>query len=385
MKADTPNTNWSFPCTAWFGAGRIAQIPDAIRQIGATAPLLVTDRGLAENLMCGRIIDVLHESRFETGLFADVQPNPTGENVTAGIEAFKRGGHDAVIALGGGSALDAGKAIAMMIGQTRPIWDFEDIGDNWQRADKTTMAPVVAVPTTAGTGSEFGRSSVISHTEERRKLIIFHPEMLPDLVIMDPELSVGLPSTLTAATGMDALSHALEAWCAPGFHPMADGLAIQAMTMIRDALPRVYSAPHDLDARGQMLVASGMACVALQKGLGAMHAISHPLGALYDAHHGILNAILMPHVMRRNWPAIEDRMGVLSTHLGFGGDTRAVLDWIDRLVLELELPTTLSEIDVSDVDHDRVAQMALMDACAKGNPVEITREMVSDILKAASG
>lgn len=384
MTQETSQGTWGFPTTVWFGAGRAAQIADAVRATGAAAPLLVTDGGLADHPMRHALTRALGEAGIAAGLFTDVQPNPTGENVAAGVEAFLAGGHDAVIALGGGSALDAGKAVALMAGQTRPIWDFEDIGDNWRRADAGAIRPVVAIPTTAGTGSELGRASVISDTQAARKVIVFHPDMLPRVVIMDPELTVGLPPMLTAGTGMDALSHALEAWCAPSYHPMADGLAVQAMSMIREALPRVHHDPSDVAARGEMLAASGMACVALQKGLGAVHALSHPLGALHDAHHGVLNAILLPHVLRQNWPAIEPRMALLSSRLGLGGQAEDVPAWIEGLTAELGVPRRLSDIGVEPVDRRRVAAMALLDPSAKGNPVEMTEEMGIEILAAAS-
>lgn len=377
------SAHWSFPCPVMFGPGSIRKIAATIQELGSKSPLIVTDQGLADHPMCSAIINYLSYAGIKPALFSGVQPNPTGENVSEGVAAFKSGSHDAVVALGGGSAIDAAKAVALMAGQTISMWDLEDIGDNWRRADTHAIAPVVAIPTTAGTGSEFGRSSVISNAGEKRKVIIFHPEMLPDFVIMDPELTVGLPPVLTAGTGIDALSHALEAWCAPSFHPMADGLAVQAMVMIRDALPAVHDRPDDIDQRGQMLIASGMACLALQKGLGAMHAISHPIGALHDAHHGILNGILMPHVLRANWDAIEPRMALLSSRMGLGGRSQDILDFVNSLIVKLDLPTSLETIGVEIEDPKGMAKMALADPCAQGNPVELTTETVLQILDAA--
>ncbi|SIR43376.1 hypothetical protein SAMN05880582_11356 [Rhizobium sp. RU20A] len=377
-------SNWSFPTAVRFGAGRIEALAAFVRELGAARPLVVTDAGLKDLFPVHRTLDVLRKGGLQPRLYSEVKPNPTGRNVADGVEAMKTGGNDVVVAIGGGSALDAAKAIAFMASQSRPIWDFEDIGDNFMRADTSRLTPVIAIPTTAGTGSELGRSSVITHDDEHRKVIIFHPRMMPAIVIMDPELTVGLPAPITAATGMDALSHALEAFSAPSFHPMAEGIALNALRLIKTWLPAAVEDGSNLEARAQMLIASGMGCVALQKGLGAIHALAHPLGALHDAHHGLLNAVLMPYVLRFNAPAIADKLDLLSRFLDLerpGAD--GVIDWILTLRERLSIPQTLSGMGLGDIDIARVAAMGERDPCAGGNPVPLDRAALETILRAA--
>ncbi|MGF0537245.1 iron-containing alcohol dehydrogenase [Agrobacterium sp. ES01] len=388
MSFDTKavSSNWSFPTAVRFGNGRIAELPAIVRELGASRPLVVTDNGLKDLYPVQRALEVLRASGLDAGLFHNVKPNPTGTNVEDGVDALRAGNHDLVVALGGGSALDAAKAIALMAGQTIPMWDLEDIGDNFKRADTSRLVPVIAIPTTAGTGSELGRSSVITHEADKRKVIVFHPKMMPNVVIMDPELTTGLPAPITAATGMDALSHALEAFCAPSFHPMAEGVALNAMRLIKTWLPVATLEGDNLEARGQMLIASGMGCVALQKGLGAIHALAHPLGALYDAHHGLLNAVLMPYVLEFNAPAVEDKLDVLARFLGLPMPNAAgVIEWVGELRDSLNIPATLKEIGLVDIDTDTVARMGVADPCAGGNPVLLDEDGLKTILKAAQG
>lgn len=377
-------SNWSFPTDVRFGNGRIREIGTAVRALGASSPLVVTDAGLKDLFPVQRALEALREAGLQPGLFFNVKPNPTGRNVADGVEVLRSGGHDLVVAIGGGSALDAAKAIALMSSQTISMWDLEDIGDNWKRVDTSRLVPVIAVPTTAGTGSELGRSSVITQDEEHRKVIVFHPRMMPNIVIMDPELTAGLPAHITAATGMDALSHALEALSSPTFHPMAEGIALNALQLIKTWLPVAVAEGQNLEARGQMLVASGMGCVALQKGLGAIHALAHPLGALHDAHHGLLNAVLMPYVLEFNAPAIKDKLELLARLLDLPVPTAAgVIDWIFDLRETLEIPLTLSAMGLADIDEDRVVAMAEVDPCAGGNPVRLDRSGLLSILRAA--
>ncbi|MBA3042768.1 MAG: iron-containing alcohol dehydrogenase [Alphaproteobacteria bacterium] len=377
-------SNWSFPTDVRFGNGRIREIGAAVRALGASSPLVVTDAGLKDLFPVQRALEALREAGLQPGLFFNVKPNPTGRNVADGVEVLRSGGHDLVVAIGGGSALDAAKAIALMSSQTISMWDLEDIGDNWKRVDTSRLVPVIAVPTTAGTGSELGRSSVITQDEEHRKVIVFHPRMMPNIVIMDPELTAGLPAHITAATGMDALSHALEALSSPTFHPMAEGIALNALQLIKTWLPVAVAEGQNLEARGQMLVASGMGCVALQKGLGAIHALAHPLGALHDAHHGLLNAVLMPYVLEFNAPAIKDKLELLARLLDLPVPTAAgVIDWIFDLRETLEIPLTLSAMGLADIDEDRVVAMAEVDPCAGGNPVRLDRAGLLGILRAA--
>lgn len=367
--------NWNYPTSIWFGSGRLQELPDACRQLGMQKPLLVTDAGLAQLPMVNDAVSCCARAGVTTRIFSDVRSNPNAGNITAGITQFTDGGHDGVIALGGGSALDAGKAIAFMAGQTRPLWDFEDIGDNWRRADVTVIAPVVAIPTTAGTGSEVGRASVIVDDSAHLKKIIFHPRMLPQIVIADPQLSVGLPRPITAATGMDALSHNLEAYCAPGYHPMADGIALEGLRLIKNWLTVACNEPGNLDARGHMLVASSMGATAFQKGLGATHALAHPLGALYDAHHGLLNAILMPYVLQRNREAIETKMYHLALCLELDNPGfQSVLTWLVDLRSAIGIPDCLADIGIDDGRATQIGNMAIDDPSAAGNPLPLTAQ-----------
>ena len=371
----SPSANWNYPTAIRVGPGRVAELPQICRELGMSAPLLITDPGLAALPMTGSLMTRLSDAGLDAGMFSEIQGNPTGENVDAGVAAFRHGRHDGIIAFGGGSALDAAKAVALMVGQDRPLWDFEDVGDNWTRVNVSAMAPVVAVPTTAGTGSEVGRASVITDSRAHVKKIIFHPRMLPAEVILDPELTVGLPAEITAATGMDALSHNLEALCSPFHHPMAEGIAVEGIRLVHDYLPRAFHQPGDIEARSQMLVASSMGATAFQKGLGAMHALAHPLGALYDAHHGTLNAILMPYVLVANRSRIDERMNRLGAYLGLGDrGFDDVLDWILELRRELGIPHRLAEIGIDDEQAERVGEMAVADPSAGGNPIAFSAE-----------
>ncbi|MFN3581067.1 MAG: iron-containing alcohol dehydrogenase [Pseudomonas sp.] len=376
--------NWNYPTAVRVGVGRIGELAAACKELGMSAPLIVTDPGLVGLPMVPAALNQCREAGLKADVFSSIKGNPTGQNVMDGVLIYRVGHHDGVVAFGGGSALDAAKAIALMAGQDRPLWDFEDIGDNYQRVRVEGMAPVIAVPTTAGTGSEVGRASVITDEEAKVKRIIFHARMLPALVILDPQLTVGLPPGMTAATGMDALSHNLEAYCSPVFHPMAEGIALEGMRLVKEYLPRATAEGTDLEARLKMLVASSMGATAFQRGLGAMHALAHPLGALYDAHHGTLNAILMPYVLQANREAIGPQMERLSRYLGLpkqGFD--GVLDWVLELREELGIPRNLAEIGIDDARVAQVGRMAVEDATAGTNPLAFDAEQYSAIFTRA--
>jgi alcohol dehydrogenase len=361
--------DWSYPTRVRFGPGRIVELAEACQGLGIARPLLITDPMLAQHAIGHRVLEIARAAGLAVDLFADVHANPTGANVTAGVELYRAGRHDGVIALGGGSGLDAAKAIAFMAGQRRPLWDFEDREDWWRRADEGGIAPVVAIPTTAGTGSEVGRAAVITREDEHRKCIVFHPRMLPGQVIADPELTLGLPPALTAWTGMDALSHSLEALSAPGFHPMADGIAAEAIGLVRRWLPVAVAEGTNLAARAHMLAAASMGAVAFQKGLGAMHALAHPIGGLLDSHHGLTIAIVMPYVLVENRPAIEAKMARLARSLGLDeASFDAFLAWIVELRRELGIPAGIGALGVTEGHIAELAPRAAGDPTAAGNP-----------------
>jgi alcohol dehydrogenase class IV len=362
------HANWSYPTAIKFGASRIAELPEHCAATGIARPLVVTDRVLAGQDFVQRALASLG---LKAKLFNDVRPNPSEENLAAGLEAFCRGGHDGVVAIGGGSALDLGKLIAFMSGQTRPVWDFEDIGDWWTRADEKGIAPSVAVPTTAGTGSEVGRAGVLTQAATHTKKVIFHPKILPRVVIADPAVTVGMPKAITAGTGMDAFAHCLEAYCAPSFHPMSAGIALEGMRLVKENLPGVYAQPDDIEKRGNMMSAAMMGAVAFQKGLGAIHALSHPVGALYDTHHGTTNAVVMETVLQFNRPAIEDKVDRLARYLGIDGGFDGFLAFANRLRSSVGIPDRLGALGVKKDRIDELARMAIEDPTASGNPVPL--------------
>lgn len=367
--------DWGFPTRMLVGPGRLAELPGLCREFGIDRPLLVTDAGLRTQPITEGTLNALRNEGFAAALFAEVQGNPVEANVDAGVAAYRAGGHDGVVACGGGSALDVAKAVALMVGQYRAIWDFEDIDENWRRANAEAIAPVIAIPTTAGTGSEVGRAAVITNPANHRKIIVFHPRMLPQAAILDPKVTVELPAPLTAATGMDAFVHCFEAWCASGFHPMADGLALQGMRLIANALPRAYHDGRDLQARTDMLAAASMGALAFQKGLGAAHAIAHAVGALYGTHHGLTNAVLLPYVMRFNRNAITARLEPVAQALDIGnGSFEAVLEWVLRLRERLGITHALAELGVNTGRAEEIGRLAELDPSAAGNPLPVTAE-----------
>ena len=367
--------NWNYPTAVRFGAGRIAELPDALKAAGIAKPLLVTDAGLANLPVTQNTLKLLRDAGIPVALFSDVKPNPIAANVEAGIKVLRAGGHDGVIAFGGGSGLDTGKVIAFMAGQTRPMWDFEDIGDWWTRAGPKGIFPIVAVPTTAGTGSEVGRAGVVTDETTHTKKVIFHPLMMPKVVIADPELTVGMPAFITVGTGFDALAHCLEAYCAPGYHPLADGIAVEGVRLVLENLPKVAANPNDIEARGNMMSAAAMGATAFQKGLGAIHALSHPVGALYDTHHGMTNAVFMPYVLIANRDAIEARIARLAAYCGLPPSFDALLNAVTALREKLNVPHTLPQFKVDGSKRDLIGDMAIVDPTAGGNPIKLTKEL----------
>jgi alcohol dehydrogenase len=375
--------DWNYPTSVRFGAGRIAELPDALRSAGIARPLFVTDPNLARLPMVADAFATLRAAGVATELFSDIRPNPVESNIAAGVAAFRAGGHDGVVAFGGGSALDAGKLVAFMTAQERPLWDFEDVGDWWTRANADGIAPVIAVPTTAGTGSEVGRAAVVTNEATHTKKIIFHPRMMPKIVICDPALTVGMPAVITAGTGMDALAHCLEAYCGAFYHPLADGIAAEGIRLVKENLARAVKDGSDLEARAHMMAAATMGATAFQKGLGAIHALSHPVGALYDTHHGMTNGVFMPYVLMFNRPVIEDRIKRLAAYIGLRPSFRAFLDWVLALRADIGVPHTLAGLKVDDAQIDRIVATAVEDPTAGGNPRRFDKRAARTVFKRA--
>jgi len=376
MSHGVPFRNWSYPTAIKFGVGRIGELAVHAAETGLKKPLLVTDKALAALPITAQALDVLEAAGLGRAVFSEVDANPTEANMQAGIAAYRAGGHDGVICFGGGSALDLGKMIALMAGQRADlsVWDLEDVDDWFARADAAKIAPIIAVPTTAGTGSEVGRAGVLTNSATHKKKIIFHPKLMPAVTICDPALTVGMPRFITAGTGMDALAHCLEAYCSPHYHPMSQGIALEGMRLVFENLPKVYDDPNDLMARGHMMSAAAMGAVAFQKGLGAIHSLSHPIGAVYNTHHGTTNAVVMPMVLEFNRLAIEDRIERAAAYLGIDGGFAGFHDAIMELRAKLAIPANLSAMGVQFGDLDMLTEMALEDPSCGGNPVEMTRE-----------
>ena len=370
--------NWSYPTQIKFGAGRIREIADACNQANIKRPLLITDKGLSNLPITSRTLQLMKEAGLGDALFSNVDPNPNEKNLNSGINAFKEGNHDGVIAFGGGSGLDLGKLVAFMVGQDRSVWDFEDVSDWWTRANPNTIFPIVAIPTTAGTGSEVGRASVLTNSDTLEKKIIFHPQILPKVVICDPELTIEMPKSITAGTGLDAFAHCVEAFSSPHYHPMSQGIAVEGMRLVIENLGKVYSDGTDIEARANMMSAALMGATAFQKGLGAIHALSHPIGAVHHTHHGTTNAVCMPAVLRLNEPKIRDRFDSVTGYLGIQNGFSGFKVFVDEFNASLNIPLRLSDLGVENPDLGKLVKGALSDPSCGGNPVKLT----SDNLKA---
>jgi alcohol dehydrogenase class IV len=379
MNIENLTGNWNYPTAIRFGCGRISELADACKELGISKPLLITDQGIASLPIVTQAVEICKSAGMACAVFSDIQANPIGKNIDEGVVAYKDGSHDGVIAFGGGSALDVAKAVALMVGQDRPLWDFEDKEDWSTRVNVEGMAPVVAVPTTSGTGSEVGRASVITDESDHTKKIIFHANMLPAKVICDPELTIGLPQNITAWVGMDALSHNMEAYFSPFYHPMAEGIALKGMQLVKDFLPDAVSDGTDLVARSQMMIASTMGATAFQKGLGAMHSLSHPCGAVLNTQHGLTNAVVMPYVLERNREAIADRATDLARFLNLPNPSLdSLLKWVLELREQVAIPHTLAEIGVADSHIEMLSKMAAVDPTIGGNPIPLN---VDDMAK----
>lgn len=369
--------NWSYPTAIRFGSGRISELQDACTSAGMTCPLFVTDTGLANSQIANDAIRTLNAF----SIFSDVDSNPTEINLAAGLLAFNEGGHDGVIAFGGGSALDLGKLIALMAGQSVSVWELEDIDDWWTRADTNKIVPIIAVPTTAGTGSEVGRAGVLTNSETKQKKIIFHPKIMPTIVICDPELSFGMPAAITAGTGMDAFAHCLEAYCSPHYHPMSQGIALEGMRLVKENLMLTFDQPDNETARAQMMSAAMMGATAFQKGLGAIHALSHPIGAIHNTHHGTTNAVLMPAVLHLNKPEIEAKIEKASDYLGLNNGWNGFCELVNELNSHLKIPPTLMELGVRNPDLELIIDEALKDPSCGGNPSPLNRSNLMDCIR----
>ena len=373
------NMNWNYPTPIWFGLNRVNEIKNACNDLNIKNPLIVTDPGILKTNIINKVKKSLS---IETNVYSNVQGNPTGSNVMNGVKYFNDGKHDGVIAVGGGSGMDVGKGIAFMAGQTRSLWDFEDIGDYWTRANNDIIYPIIAIPTTAGTGSETGRAGVFTKEDTHEKKIIFHPKMLPSIVILDPNLTLALPASLTAFTGMDVLAHCLEAYCSPFFHPLSQGIALEGMLIVKKYLVRAFKDGKDIEARSNMLAGSSMGSTAFQKGLGAIHSLSHPVGALYNSHHGLTNAVFMPYVLERNKDAIEDRLTAASRYLNLKDYSfEGFIKWILDIRKELKIPHTLKDLIKEDVKFEEMSKMAFQDPSTGGNPVSLNQEDFLELYK----
>ena len=371
------NMNWNYPTNVWFGVDRSKEIQKACDTLGIKNPLIVTDPGLLQTSIIDEINSGLSSN---TQIYSDVQGNPTGSNVTNGVKVFLEGNHDGVIAIGGGSGMDAGKGIAFLAHQSRPLWDFEDIGDWWTRADSSVIKPIIAIPTTAGTGSEVGRAAVFLNEENHKKKIIFHPKMLPQIAILDPSLTLNLPKSITAGTGMDALAHCIEAYSSPFYHPMAEGTALEGLRLVKENIQEVYHNGNNVEARSHMLVASMMGAAAFQKGLGAIHSVTHPVNSLYKTHHGTTNGTVMPFVLNYNRSVIEDKFTRLANFLDIKNGFEGIVDWIIELKKEMEIPETLKDMGVNEGDEIKLAPLAQEDPSTGANPLEMTVERFQELI-----
>ena len=371
------NMNWNYPTNVWFGVDRSKEIQKACDTLGIKNPLIVTDPGLLQTSIIDEINSDLSSN---TQIYSDVQGNPTGSNVTNGVKVFLEGNHDGVIAIGGGSGMDAGKGIAFLAHQSRPLWDFEDIGDWWTRADSSVIKPIIAIPTTAGTGSEVGRAAVFLNEENHKKKIIFHPKMLPQIAILDPSLTLNLPKSITAGTGMDALAHCIEAYSSPFYHPMAEGTALEGLRLVKENIQEVYHNGNNVEARSHMLVASMMGAAAFQKGLGAIHSITHPVNSLYKTHHGTTNGTVMPFVLNYNRSTIEEKFTRLANFLDINNGFEGIVDWIIELKKEMEIPETLKDMGVNEGDEIKLAPLAQEDPSTGANPLEMTVERFQELI-----
>lgn len=366
--------NWNYPTAVKFGAGRIDELAATCQGLGIFRPLLVTDQSVASLPMTQRVMEILTGAGLEAKMFSGVVPNPTGANLDEGLATFKVGNHDGVIGFGGGSSLDLAKVIALMADQTISVWDLEDVDDWWTRADANKIYPIIAVPTTAGTGSEVGRAGLLIQEETKSKKIIFHPKMMPSVVICDAELTVGMPKSITAGTGMDAFAHSLEAYCSPHYHPMSQGIALEGMRLVKNNLLNAYKDGDNLEARTHMMSAAMMGATAFQKGLGAIHAISHPVGAIYNTHHGTTNAAVMRQVLTFNRSAIEKRIVRAAAYLDIDGGFDGFCDFVVDLNDALDIPQNLTELGCNPKDIELIAKEALKDPSVGGNPIEMTME-----------
>jgi len=372
------NMNWNYPTTIWFGENRYKDIQEACSSINIQNPLIVTDPGLLNT----DLIEKLNKSlKSQTKVYSDVQGNPTGSNVTNGVKVLLEGDHDGVIAIGGGSAMDVGKGIAFLAHQTKPLWDFEDIGDLWMKADSKSILPIIALPTTAGTGSEVGRAAVFLNEETKKKKIIFHPKMLPQIAILDPILSLGLPKNVTAGSGMDALAHCIEAFSSPFYHPMAEGTAVEGIRLVKENLLEVYNDGENIKARANMLVASMMGAAAFQKGLGAIHSVTHPVNSLYNSHHGTTNGTVMPFVLEYNRSAIESKFDRLGRYINISGGLDGIIDWVNNLKKEMNIPHSLQDMGVQLGDEEKLSKLAFEDPSTGGNPLPMTVDKFKELIK----
>ncbi|HEX3769825.1 MAG TPA: iron-containing alcohol dehydrogenase [Polyangiaceae bacterium] len=371
---------WSFPTTIVFGSGAVAAVGDYVKRTGAKRALLVADAGVVKVGIAERVRGLLQEAGVATVVFDKVDPNPVEENIAAGVAAYRAHGAECVVSVGGGAPLDAGKLIALKVTHDRPLVDYDDAVDGGQFIGPN-VPPIVTIPTTAGTGSEVGRSGVVTLAATGRKTVIFSPYLLARAALLDPELTRSMPARVTAATGFDALTHCLEAYCSLGDHPMADGIALAGLELCAANLARAVEHGDDLDARGGMMKAAMMGAVAFQKGLGACHSLAHPLSSEKGMHHGLANALCLPAVIDFNESVAHARLERVRAALD--PKARTCGEAVRALRKRVGLPEGLRAEGVTEADIPKLADKAIEDACHRSNPRPTTRDDLAALYKAS--
>ncbi len=376
--------DWGFPVPIAYGPGRLTEIGQRCVAMGIRNPLIVTDHGSRNLEFISRLQTFLAAAGLTSALFCEISPNPIDSEISFGRAAFRNGTHDAIIAIGGGSAMDGGKAICLTANNSIDLWDFEFEQPAPKIASKNAFPKLITIPTTAGTGAETESTGMVTHSVKAMKFCVWHPDLKPSLALLDPELTVGLPANMTAWTGADALVHAIEAFLVPGFNPLCDGLALEALSLISTWLPVVVAEPQNITARGGMHVGSCLAGISFLKGLGLVHAISHMIGAEFNTHHGLTNAIILPVVLRFNLPGMQDKVRRMAEAMGMSDHSiDGFITAVEAMLDEIKIPKSLGEIGVPIDCAARIATKALKDSAARTNPRSATLAEVQALTQTA--